>query len=153
MDAGQSQLAAGLDPLLLPLMLRHKALDEAAGIPFRLISTRRSTDHQAAEYAAYLERVRAWEANGRRGEPPRPAAKPGTSKHELGFAYDRTGPRTDAEWATSAAHAESLGLESGHRYNDRPHIELADPIDHLRTVLALRVAAVAVTVGALVASR
>lgn len=143
LTAAEVVIASGLDPSYLPRMLAHRAADLRDGIPFELISGRRSFAQQQAEYAAYEERHRQWVAGGKVGPGPRPAAKPGTSKHELGYAYDRTGPRTDAEWARSAANAEALGLESGHRYNDRPHIEAPDDIAHIRTAIALRIAAAA----------
>ena len=143
----EAVLAAGLDPLMLPLLFAHRARDIGAGIPFVLVSARRSPDHQAQLYADYEARQAAWERGGKVGPAPKPATKPGASKHELGFAYDRTGPRNPREWALSASHAEALGLESGHRYNDAPHIEMPDARSELATAVRLRLAAAAAALG------
>lgn len=140
MTATEAVLASGLDPIILPRMLRHRAAVLDAGIPFRLISGRRGTDHQELLRKRYDDRMAEWISGGRVGPEPRPAAKPGTSKHELGFAYDYTGPRNSAEWVKSGELAEALGLESGHRYNDAGHIEDPNPIDTLRRLLRVRLA-------------
>jgi hypothetical protein len=59
------------------------------------------------------------------------------------MAYDFGGPQTAAEWAKAGELAEGLGLESGHRYGDPGHVEVAEPFEHLVTLVTLRVAAVA----------
>jgi hypothetical protein len=140
-------IASGLDPDFLPLMLAHRQLDLAAGIPFVLISGRRGYDQQAGLRADYEAKHAAWTAAGRTGPEPKPAAKPGGSKHEIGWAYDRAGPRSAHEWEQSAQHAESLGLEAGLRYSDAPHFEAREPLEHLRTMVAMRVAATLALVG------
>lgn len=140
-------LAAGADPLYLPVMLRHRQLVLAEGIPFRLESVRRSSDHQAQLNAQREAAHAAWVRGGRVGPEPRPAAK--VSKHELGMAHDFSGPRNAQEWARAGELAELVGLESGHRYRqpDPGHAELPDAIDHLKTAVGLRLGATIAALG------
>lgn len=129
------EIVASLDSTLQPFALRHREGVLRRGVPFVFISGLRSRTQSAALYEH---------------PPTGVAAKPGKSKHELGFAYDATGPRTDAEWDVFAQEAEKLGLESGVRYRptpDKPHIEAPQPRADLAYARALKLAAVALAIG------
>ena len=63
-------------------------------------------------------------------------ARPGTSRHETGLAFDATPtPTTDAAWAVYGQEGEALGLTWGGRWTtrlpdgttrtDRPHMQLS----------------------------
>lgn len=140
-------VAAGLDPLLLPRMFQHRARVLAAGLPFVLISGRRSSSQQAQLNAEREAAHAAWERGGRRGPEPKPAAA--ASKHEYGMAYDFSGPRNDVEYARAGELAEALGLESGHRYTQRDngHVEIREGLDAVRSLASLRLAAAAAALG------
>lgn len=141
-------VAAGLDELLLPRMLRHRARVLAAGMPFWLISGRRSSSQQAGLNAQREAAHAAWVRGGKVGPEPRPAAP--ESKHEYGMAYDFAGPRNDAEFARAGELAELEGLESGHRYRQRDngHVEVPDELAAVKSLVGLRMAAAAAVVGA-----
>jgi len=68
----------GLDPEVARRLEDTLAAARAAGVDARVTSTFRSHSEQDALY-------RAWLARGKRGLP---AAVPGTSTHEYGFAVD-----------------------------------------------------------------
>lgn len=144
--AEEQEILGSLDEDFRPFALRHRAMVLARGIPFRFISGYRSRSHQEELYEDYQRAVRGWEAGGKKGPGPRPVAKPGHSKHHLGFAYDATGPRTDAEWQAFGQDAEALNLEWGGRYRspDRPHVEMRDDFDLLRHVKRIRLLVMAV---------
>lgn len=147
LTSAEQVVAAGLDPLLLPRMLRHRERVLAAGIPFRLISGRRSSSQQVQLNTERQAAYDAWVQGGKRGPEPRPAA--GVSKHEYGMAYDFAGPQSDADFARAGQLAESLGLESGHRYarKDNGHVEVPDSLAAVQSLTTLRLAAVSAVLG------
>ncbi len=147
LSVAEVDILGGLDQGLQPQAIRHRERVIAAGIPYTFISGRRSHENQARLYRRYLDRMETWHEDGQRGPRPRPAAKPGRSKHNLGFAWDFTGPRTDEEWNRAGVMAEGMGLESGHRYNDPGHIEQPDDLAVLRGVVNVRTAAVLAAMG------
>jgi hypothetical protein len=100
----------GLHPQLRPyaeLLLREAS---KAGIRCVITSVRRSFEEQSKLYAKYL-----------RGENPYPVAKPGTSAHETGLAFD-----VDCRWPDGKDAAPVVGSNWnrwGGRWsrNDRVH--------------------------------
>lgn len=131
----EAEIVASLDSTFQPFALRHREAVLSRGVPFVFISGLRSKSQDAALYEH---------------PPTGVAAKPGQSKHEIGFAYDATGPRTDGEWDIYAQEAERLGLESGVRYRptpDKPHVEAPQPRADLAFTRALKLAAVGVAIG------
>ena len=68
---------SALHPQLRPWAEYLAAVAKANGIQVRITSTVRTASEQRALYARYL-----------RGESDLPAAPPGTSRHELGLAFD-----------------------------------------------------------------
>lgn len=70
----------------------------AQGIPYRVTSTRRSRSEQQRLYDRWL-----------RGESALPAARPGTSTHELGRAIDVVF-ETDEDTLDAADQAAELGI-------------------------------------------
>lgn len=153
MEAGEltqaeAIIASGLDGVLMPVMLQHRALVLAEGIPFQLVSGRRSAGQNAALQAQRDEEYQAWLDGGQVGPEPRPAVS--KSKHELGMAYDFSIPGAeddldDERWARAGELAEQLGLESGHRYRrpDPGHVEVPDAWDTLARYVQLKTLAAA----------
>lgn len=84
------------------------------GIPIRVTSTYRSSAAQDRLY-------RAWLARGKTGLP---AARPGTSTHEYGVAFDAAWPREHD--ATVAAIARQHGMV-WFGPGDRVHIDAFGP--------------------------
>jgi hypothetical protein len=127
----EAEIVAGLDSSFRPVALEHRRRALAAGLPFVFISGLRSRAQQAALAA----------------EPGRetPAAAPGTSKHEVGFAYDiqRVG-LTDAQLTQIGALGEALGLVWGGRFRPRPdpnHFEAPEGRETLSAYRNVKIAA------------
>lgn len=138
LTAQELELVAGLDTAFQPFALRHRGRVLTRNIPFTFTDGRRSFKQQATLYAE------------REGKPNQVAVPAGTSKHELGFAYDFSGPRTEQERKIAAAEAVALGLESGINYRPNPepwHVEAPTARATLATIQAMRIAALAVTLG------
>lgn len=134
----EAEIVAGLDPLIQPYALLHRDRLLQRSIPYVFISGRRSRDLQASLHE----------------DPKRVSARPGKSAHEIGFAWDATGPRNAAEWEIFGQEAEALGLEWGGRYRpkpDFPHVETREKRDTLATYQYLKLAAVGLTVGLIIA--
>lgn len=131
------EIVSGLDPAFQPSALRARAAILAAGVPFTFISGLRSRSQQAA-----LDSV-----------PGSPAVTSGTSKHEIGFAFDWTGPRNDAERRKAADIIQGMGLESGYFYKkpDPNHVEQPGTRAELYLYRAVKVVAVAAMLGLAVA--
>jgi hypothetical protein len=125
----EAAIVASLDPLFQPLALQHRAACLAAGLPFTFTSGLRSFAEQG--------RLKA--------EPGRvtPAAPPGSSKHEVGFAYDFDGPRSAKEWLRAGELAEALGLRWGGRFTpkaDNYHVEAPQSRGELFTFRLVKLA-------------
>lgn len=105
LSPAEAEIVAGLDSSFQPvaLALRNKAL--AAGLPFVFISGLRSRAQQAA-LAAEANRTT-------------PAAAPGTSKHEVGFAFDLERQSPGVEQQVGAL-GQSLGLTWGGTFAPQP---------------------------------
>jgi hypothetical protein len=131
------EIVSGLDPAFQPSALRARAAVLAAGIPFTFISGLRSRGQQAALDATAGS----------------PAVAAGTSKHELGFAFDWTGPRNSTEQTRAGLLIQGLGLESGVFYKkpDPNHVEQPGSRGELYFYRAVKVVAVAAMVGLAVA--
>lgn len=108
------EILNGLDPVLRPMALQHRANAIAAGLPFTFLSGRRSRSEQQAEV----------ERDGR----TTPAAPAGKSKHEVGAAYDivRVGVSGD-QLSRIGVLAEQLGLKWGGRFRDAKGAPAPDP--------------------------
>lgn len=130
----EAEIVNGLDPALRPIALRHRETALAQGLPFRFLSGLRSRSQQQA-LKADLSRTT-------------PAAPAGSSKHEVGGAYDlvRQSPAVERKIGELA---EGLGLRWGGRFKPTPdpnHFEV--PVSRAaftayRNVTLLGVAAVA----------
>lgn len=141
----EQEIVLSLDPDLMPLALAHRAMVRSAGIPYKFISGLRNRGLQQLLYDVAQR------------DPSKVAAKPGESKHEIGFAWDATGPRDNAEWETFGRAAEQLGLRWGGRFKDaqgrlqlseRPHVERPEPRSMLTVVRAVKLASVAAIMSA-----
>lgn len=138
----EAEVVNGLDPALRPVALRHREEALGAGLPFRFLSGLRSRSQQAAEYA------KRYDENGHLRPGFTPAAKPGTSIHEVGGAYDLE-RQTPAIERKVGEIAERLGLRWGGRFTPNPdpnHFEV--PVTRTaftayRNVTLLSIAAVA----------
>lgn len=92
-----------------------------AGLRPQITSVRRSTAKQAALYRAYIT-----------GKSRLPAARPGTSKHERGLAFDLVIPslaglsvkEMTARMLPVGQLWEALGGRWGGRFNDPVHFEV-----------------------------
>lgn len=131
LPAAEAEIVAGLDSSFQPVALAHRRRALEAGVPFTFISGLRSRAQQAALAAA----------------PDRstPAASAGTSKHEVGFAYDvRMAGLTSAQLSQLGALGESLGLRWGGRFTpkaDPNHYEAPDPRPTLAAYRNVKIAA------------
>jgi D-alanyl-D-alanine carboxypeptidase-like protein len=117
----EAALLLSLLPPLQALCRQHRAACLAQGVPFILESGFRSTGYQALLYT-HPEL-----------HPGTPAAKPGTSKHEHGGAYDVSmAGLSDLQRLVFGQEAERLGLiwggrfldSAGHKTPDWGHVEL-----------------------------
>lgn len=104
---GRCSLASWSRGLWAPLRPYAETLVRATGL--RVTSVRRS----------YTEQLRLW---NNRANNPYPVAYPGTSKHELGYAWDMVGP--PAMLARAGAIWESWGGRWGGRVGDPIHFEV-----------------------------
>lgn len=94
---------------------------EHSGLRPQVTSVRRSTAKQAALYRAYIT-----------GKSRLPAAKPGTSKHERGLAFDLVIPSLSRLSVPEMTRAmapigelwEAMGGRWGGRFNDPVHFEV-----------------------------
>lgn len=110
----QVAIVRSLDPVMQEFAVEHYRALEAQGIVLQFNSGRRDPAAQAALYE-------------QRADLSVPVARPGTSHHEVGLAYDgEPRPKNDATWAAYGAAAEALGLSWGGRFRkpDPPHVEL-----------------------------
>lgn len=131
LSAVEAEIVAGLDSSFQPVALEHRRRALAAGFPFTFISGLRSRTQQAALAS----------------DPTRetPAAAAGTSKHEVGFAYDihKLG-LTSSQLSGIGAIAESLGLTWGGRFTPRPdanHFEAPDQRSNLAAYRYIKITA------------
>lgn len=110
----------GLDPDLRDTAEELLAMAREADPRFRLTSVVRGIHEQQKLWDAYQEALR-------RGEAHLPAARPGTSKHEFGLAFDmaRPGiaPEDDDLLPELGAIWEEAGGIWGGRFNDPVHFE------------------------------
>lgn len=123
-----------LDPLMQQVALLHRQRVLERGVPFGpFTSTVRSPEHQELLHQA----------------DPTKAVPAGRSKHEIGFAYDASGPRTSDEWDVFGAEAEKLGLKWGGRFRTREpwHVELPHTRGELQTYRALKLLGIALVIG------
>lgn len=99
---------AGLDPRLRPLAEAAVSALRAAGYNPQVTSGRRSITSQTRLYRLYLA-----------GRHPYPVARPGTSLHELGLAWDMVTahPEVVGPWL------EGAGLTWGGRFKDPVHYD------------------------------
>lgn len=131
LSAEEAEIVSGLDSSFQPVALEHRRLAVAAGLPFTFISGLRSRSQQAALAS----------------DPNRetPAAAAGTSKHEVGFAYDiHSLGLTSSQLSQIGAIAESLGLSWGGRFAPRPdanHFEAPNPRADLASYRNVKIAA------------
>lgn len=136
LTAVELEIVAGLDPGFQPraLLARHRVL--TLGVPFTFISGRRSRSQQANE-----------------GKANPLAAAVGKSKHEIGFAFDFSGPRNQREYLMAGKAIEEIGLESGVFYKNDPdgrergHVEERGTRAALFTSTALQVMALGAMLG------
>lgn len=130
----EAEIVNGLDPALRPVALRHREAVLGARLPFRFISGLRSRSQQTALVADTSRTT--------------PAAKAGTSKHEVGGAYDLARQTPTVERKVGEI-GEGLGLKWGGRFAPTPdpnHFEV--PVTRAtfsayRNVTLLGIAAVA----------
>jgi len=99
-----------LDPRLRPLAAAFIRAIERAGIRVTITSTRRSLDEQKRLYDRY-----------RQGRSRYPAARPGTSTHGAGLAFDLA--LDPPRYAEAGAVWEELGLTWGGRFKDPIHFD------------------------------
>jgi LAS superfamily LD-carboxypeptidase LdcB len=92
-----------------------RALALAAGLNPKVTSVKRSTATQRRLYDAYIH-----------GRSIYPAAKPGTSKHERGLAFDMVlnVPRDHPAYRQLGEIWEKAGGRWGGRFKDEIHFEL-----------------------------
>ena len=112
--------SSGLHPGLRPAAEAFVSAIQQAGVRVQITSVRRSTSKQAALYRAYIT-----------GESRLPAAKPGTSKHQKGLAFDMVVPSLAGLSVADMTKAmlpigelwESIGGRWGGRFRDPVHFE------------------------------
>ena len=147
LTAAEAEILMGLDPALRPVALRHRDAALSQGLPFVFISGLRSRSQQTAEVAA------RYNPDGSLKPGFTPAAKPGTSKHEVGGAYDLARQAPSVEQKVGAL-GESLGLTWGGRYTPTPdpnHFEVSTSRAEFASYRAVTLLAVAGTVGLVLA--
>ena len=131
LSPAEAEIVAGLDSSLRPVALAHRQRAREQGLPFEFLSGLRSRGQQAA---LALETDRST-----------PAAAPGTSKHEVGFAYDiRSANLTAGQLSAIGAIGESLGLAWGGRFKPKPdpnHYEAPEPRATLAAYRYIKVSA------------
>jgi hypothetical protein len=99
-----------LDPRFLPIAQAFVNALEEAGVTVTVTSTRRSLDEQQKLYDRYLS-----------GQSRFPAAKPGSSTHGIGVAFDlHLDPPV---YEIAGAIWENMGLTWGGRFNDKIHFD------------------------------
>jgi len=135
LSAAEAEIVAGLDPVLRPVALQHRDVALREGLPFVFISGLRSRSQQA----------------GLATDPNRttPAAPPGSSKHEVGGAYDLK-RQTPAVEEKVGALGERVGLRWGGRFKplaDPNHFEAPMTRDELATYRRVQLVGVALVLG------
>lgn len=113
--------SSGLTPEFAPYAEWFVKQLESAGLRPQITSVRRSTAKQAALYRAYIT-----------GKSRLPAAKPGTSKHERGLAFDLVIPSLQGLSVKEMTKRmqpigqlwEAIGGRWGGRFNDPVHFEV-----------------------------
>lgn len=133
------EIVSGLDPAFQPSALRARTAVLALGIPFTFISGLRSRSQQSALHTS--------------PENPGGALSAGTSKHEIGFAFDFTGPRNSSEWLAAGKAITALGLESGVFYKtpDNNHVEQPGTRAELYLYRAVKIVGIAAMLGLVIA--
>ncbi len=101
----EAEIVAGLDSAIRPVLFKHRQAALDAGLPYAVISGLRSRSQQAA-LATQPDRTT-------------PAAAPGTSKHEIGFAWDLKRQAPDVERKVGIL-GEQVGLTWGGRFTPKP---------------------------------
>lgn len=105
---------AGAHPVLIQGLNAMKTVARQNGYGLVVTSVVRSRKTQERLYRNYLS-----------GRSKYPAAPPGTSKHELGLAFDAVvEPRSDANQRRFGELWESWGGVWGGRFRDPIHFEL-----------------------------
>jgi hypothetical protein len=104
----ECNVLAGLDPAFTWAPLAHRKACLDRGVPFILESGRRSFEFQKILH------------DHPELHPGSLAAAPGSSYHEVGFAYDAGGTRNALQQLTFGALAEELGLTWGGRFKPQP---------------------------------
>src|SRR5207244_3197192 len=100
-----------LVPWLQPAAYYLLETAQAHGFPARVTSARRTHGLQAQLYRRYLQ-----------GLSQHPVARPGTSYHEFGRAFDIEGP-SKSQLAAMGQLWESMGGRWGGRFGDEIHFE------------------------------
>ena len=112
---------SGLVPELRPFAELLIAVASDAGLNPKVTSTRRSYGTQKRLYLAYLQ-----------GRSPYPAAPPGFSPHQYGWAFDLV-VNDDSAYSELGALWTSWGGSWGGRYRDPIHFELPGATEALRS--------------------
>ena len=135
LSRAEKDIVDGLDPTMRDIALRHRQRVVDRGISFRFTSGLRSLARQRELFDSL---------------PPGQVATPGTSLHEIGFAYDITGP-TANQWDTVGIEGEALGLTWGGRFRtvrEPWHFQAPETRAQLRRVQVLKLAAIISVLGA-----
>ena len=134
LSVAEAEIVASLDSAFQPYALEIRRQALAAGLPFTFTSGLRSYSDQATLYA-HPEL-----------HPGTPAAAPGTSKHEVGFAFDFSS--SEDGYAQVGAIARGMGLTWGGDWGgdqrDQVHVEATTARADLQTYRNIKVAAGAV---------
>lgn len=133
LTAHEAEIVASLDSTMQPFALQHRHAVLSRGVPYVFTSGFRSRSDQR----------HLWE------EDPSNALEPGKSMHELGFAWDATGPRDSDEWAVFGEEADKFGLEWGGHFRKPSlwHIEVPGSRRRLAQFRTMKLVLVASTVG------
>lgn len=100
-----------LDPRVRPIAAAFIRLLQRAGVRVTVTSTRRSLDEQKKLYANYIA-----------GKSKYPAARPGTSTHGIGAAFDLH--LEPPVYAQAGQLWERAGFTWGGRFNDQIHFDV-----------------------------
>lgn len=100
----EAEIVASLDPVLQKLALEHKHRCVLEGVPFIFTSGCRARSYQQMLH------------DHPELHPGTPAAPGGSSKHEVGGAYDAGGKRNQLQVMRFGLIAEELGLKWGGRF-------------------------------------
>jgi hypothetical protein len=146
LSAAEAEIVNGLDPTFRPYALRLREAAFANGLPFTFLSGLRSRAQQQAEAS----------------KPNRttPAAAPGKSKHEIGFAFDvdliadNGAPiYTTAQLGYLGRLAEGFGMTWGGRFLPKPdpnHFEAPFTREQLAAYRTVQLVGAAAVLGLVV---